>query len=388
MARRRWMLLIFVLSGTALGITKAHAARTTQTPESATSSDLYPIYRVPEGETPLMGGHQSCNRMEFKVDAKGKAQDFHVWAHYLIPNHGYRVGNTWLAPNKFDRFTMQALSRWRFHPRMKNGEPVPTKHVIRSTSYTSNILSFPFFWTLEWLCALPPMHGVHIVAAPHAIPIAAATAVMAVRAEDGKSINLGPILVSLNPNFLPPEIGSGHVWLQFCVDVSGRVSDVMVRDPKPDLSYIPAARRVLGKIKFPVRRFNGKAVLTCGLRVRARFDAVERKSGNTIGLLGPIFFDTLKETSPEPKLEAEKPVQIPLSIPAGTKLPPVAKVEMRFCIDKDGSVSEPEVVKAIPARYFDQAAIETVKGWRFASPARRLCDVYQWVKFPLPGGGR
>ncbi|MGH8128477.1 MAG: TonB family protein, partial [Gammaproteobacteria bacterium] len=336
---------------------------------------------------PLMEDHQSCNRIEFKVDAKGKAQDFHVWAHYLMPNRGYHVGNIWLAPNKFDRFTMQALSRWRFHPHIKNGEPVPTEHVIRSTSYTSNILSFPFFRTLEWLCTLPPMHGVHIVVASRAIPVAAATAVMAVRAEDGKSIDLGPIFVTLNPKFLPQKIRRRHVWLQFCVDVSGRVSDVMVRGPKPDLGYVLTARRALEKIKFPVRRLKGKLVLTCGLRVRARFDAVERKPGSTIGLLGPIFFDTLKETLPEPKLETEKPAHISLSIPAGTKLPPVAKVEVRFCIDKDGSVGEPEVIKAIPARYFDQAAIETVKGWRFASPARRLCDVYQWVKFPLSGAG-
>jgi TonB family protein len=55
-------------------------------------------------------------------------------------------------------------------------------------------------------------------------------------------------------------------------------------------------------------------------------------------------------------------------------------------IEKNGRASRAAVVKADPPKLFDQAALKTVAGWRFARPPQRMCDVYERVKSPLSGG--
>lgn len=230
--------------------------------------------------------------------------------------------------------------------------------------------------TLAWLCRLPLMHGVHIVArAPATKPAAS------------KTDNSWPDYESvvLPAGILPTNSASGHARIQFCVDVQGRLSNTVVETATPDPLYGYAARRVMEQVNLSAREVSKQPVSTCGLSALVTFSgsAGKQKAGS-IGRIGDV---RLSGTTPVPAFKSAKPAKVALHIPVGTKLPPVAKVEVRFCIDKDGSVSEPEVIKATPARYFDQAAIETVKGWRFASSTRRLCDVYQWVKFPLSSSG-
>lgn len=378
------MLIPLVLGSAVLAGAGPEPARAAQAPAPITSSVLYPIHRV-QKPYPLTEGLQSCDAIEFTVDEKGEARDFRVWAHYLLPDNGYSVAENWLAPNKFDRFTMQELSEWKFHPRMENNRPVSTDHVVLDTTYTSGVKLIMAMPMLEWLCMLPPMHGVPVVAVTHAEATSPPTTIVAFNATDGGEVDLGQIHVYLDSALLPKDSRPEVVWLQFCVDVSGRPSNVTVGGPNPDPEFIPAARHALEQINFPVRDSFGKSVLTCGLRVRVRFDGGARKLGDVIGIVGPIIIGTLTRISSEPKLREEKPVKISLNIPPKTKLPAVATVELRFCLEKDGSVTDATIVRADPPGLFDRAAIETAEGWRFERPAVRMCDVYEGVRFPLGG---
>jgi TonB family protein len=159
----------------------------------------------------------------------------------------------------------------------------------------------------------------------------------------------------------------------------------MVFKSSPHELYDEAALRALDATQFTVRKVADSATESCGLTVEADFSG-----GNSgeVGRLQNMTFENLSDAPPVPKLAAQKSVSISLHIPAGTPLPKVAKVEVRMCIEKNGEVSQASVVHADPPDYFDQAALQTVAGWRFAHPPQRMCDVYQSVEFPLGGGGQ
>lgn len=66
-------------------------------------------------------------------------------------------------------------------------------------------------------------------------------------------------------------------------------------------------------------------------------------------------------------------------LPAGT-------VIVEFCVEPDGSVSHPSVVKSNPPGRYDAAALKTISQWKFY-PRRisgvpvRTCDVTQEIRF-------
>lgn len=292
------------------------------------------------------------------------------------------------APATFGQAGIDALSRWRFHPRMVGGKPVATDNLMQmmlfslsSAGKTDQTHMAQVGATLNWLCRLPLMHGMKIAGSGATGPAAPSTFPAPDR---GYVPEPAYDAVVLPAGILPAgKAAAGHARIHFCVDAEGRLADTEVEASGPSPLYGRAARRVLEQVHLFPRRVDGKPVTTCGLSVHVAFAG----SPASDGVIGRIDEMRRAGQTSVPAFKSARPVKLALHIPAGTRLPPVAKVEVRFCIDKDGSVSEPEVARAMPARYFDQAAIKTVRGWRFASPPRRICDVYQWVKFPLSGGG-
>ncbi|MGH8274304.1 MAG: TonB family protein [Gammaproteobacteria bacterium] len=217
------------------------------------------------------------------------------------------------------------------------------------------------------------MHGVAIAVRSVRAPVAGTVD----KISEGKENPIAYVPLSFLRSGSP-----GRVKIRFCVGSDGRAHDTVVQDSSPEGVYDEAARRALHEVKFSARKLKGKPVWTCGLVVPVSFlraGAEDDKSGK----IGSMKFRALSGHPSKPKLEEEKPVKLSLHIPSGTKLPAVAKVEVRLCIEKDGSVSRAEVVKADPPKLFDQAAIETVENWRFARSGARMCDVYEWVRFPL-----
>ncbi|MGH9436440.1 MAG: TonB family protein [Terriglobia bacterium] len=355
---------------------------------SGNSGDIYPITTVAANLPPaaLHAGAQMCATYLMTVEADGIPKNVRVWSQFP-PN-----------AKQFARAGQAAMEKWKFHAHHIDGRPVATDNVPMVMSYQvsyaeskrdedSTIGShIPTHHaervsgeqaTLRWLCGQPPLHGVSIVAGGTASAAQSAPG-------EGGGIVANPV-TRIPADSLPAGAQPGKVRIRFCIDGKGRVANTMVYKSSPRGLYDEAARRALAATQFTARKIKGSATESCGLIVQANFSG---GSSGEVGRLGNMTFDDLSGASPVPKLVAQKSVPVSLHIPAGTPLPKVAKVEVRMCIEKDGAVSQASVVHADPPDYFNQAALQTVAGWRFASPPRRMCDVYQWVQFPLGGGGR
>ncbi len=347
------------------------------------TTDVYPIVTVPPYLPPgeRQYARQACVGYMLTVTATGSPENVRVWSQF---------------PRDFVDFARSgqaALEKWQFHPHSVNGRPVATDNVFFVMTYLihdldskqgenqtlgSHILTHHTDMvaaaqdSLMWLCRQPPLHGVSIVAGGNA---------SAESAPRGGGIVDNPV-ARIPADSLPAGARPGKVRIGFCIDDEGRVADTMVFKSSPSGLYDEATFRALDATQFTARKVDGSATESCGLKVEADFSG-----GNSgeVGRLGNMTFEDLSAASPVPKLAAQKSVPISLHIPAGTPLPKVAKVEVRMCIEKNGEVSGASVVHADPPDYFDQAALQTVAGWRFASPPRRMCDVYQSVEFPLGG---
>ena len=339
----------------------APAARTSEYAPLKSMVRIKPMFPPKE----QYGGQQACVDIEFTVGTDGRPSDVQVWAHY--PREA----------REFDAQAESALRGWRFTPRKVDGKAVATANVHQEFLFSidsgrKTVLD-TVTDTLGWLCEQPPLHGISIVAS--------ATRAAAAKTVAGGDENIWKV-AQITPNLLPTRAPQGQVRLRFCVDAEGRAADTIVDRSSPPGVYDEAARAALVATDFSARKQGGTAVTSCGLNALVRFDGSD--SGK-VGTISDMTFNNITATSPVPKLVAQKPARISLHIPAGTPLPKVAKVEVRMCIEKDGTPSGASVVRADPPQYFDQAALETVAGWRFAHRDRRMCDVYQWVRFPLGG---
>ncbi len=338
---------------------------------------LQPLVRIKPIYPPEMQyrGNQACVNMAFTVGTDGRVSDIRVWTHY--PR----------AVSLFDIASKNVLRGYLFVPHKVDGKPVMTKNVHQTFTFSISAkdargeeTAAAVSDTLTWLCDQPPLRGVSIT-----IGTTEATAARSRASGAGYFDASDESVAAIPTGVLPTKVPPGRVRIRFCVDAEGRPADTIVDQSEPPGVYDAAARDALAATYFSARKIAGAAVMTCGLNLLASFN------GNDVGTVGTIHdmaFDDITETSSLPKLEAQNPVAISLHIPAGTPLPKVAKVEVRMCIEKNGEVSGASVVHADPPDYFDQAALQTVAGWRFASPPRRMCDVYQSVEFPLGGGGQ
>ncbi|MGH8307946.1 MAG: TonB family protein [Gammaproteobacteria bacterium] len=352
------------------------------------TGDVYPIKTVAANLPPgaLHAGAQMCATYLLTVDADGTTKNVRIWSQF--PRDA----------TQFARAGQAAMKKWKYHAHHVDGKPVATDNVSMVMSYQvsyaesnqdensslgSHISNHHTErvsdeqTTLRWLCSQPPLHGVSIVAS------GTASAAQSASSERG-GIVANPV-TRIPADSLPAGARPGKVRIRFCVDEKGRVADTMVVKSSPHGVYDEAALRALAATQFTTRKIKGSATASCGLVVLAKFSGGSR---GEVGRLEHMTFGDLSGASPVPKLVAQKSVPISLHIPAGTPLPKVAKVEVRMCIEKNGAVSQASVVQADPPDYFDQAALQTVAGWRFASPPRRMCDVYQSVQFPLGGGGQ
>lgn len=241
--------------------------------------------------------------------------------------------------------------------------------------------------TLNWMCTQPLF-----VVRP--IPILAATPA-------GRTAPRSPVpatapatltylpAASANPAVilsrrLLPGPESATVTAKFCIDPKGRLADVVLHGVK-FTDRAASALAVLGTLGFSARTIGKTPVWTCGFTTRIRFFGTPEHG--RIGAIERTRFTALSGTPPTPSLRAANPPQIDLSLPRGLlhRLPPVARIEVEFCIRPDGTVENARVVHAEPPRIFNRAALETVRGWRFAAPDAKMCNVYQSVEFKIPG---
>lgn len=330
----------------------------------------------------------SCIRLAYKVNAQGIPEDLRVWSYYPTP--------------VFRKMATSGLLHWTFKPATVNGRPIDSDWLFQDFVYglteasivrifnkiadsaamgldpvgglaglKSNEIT-PSTATLHWICQQPITHGVRVVYAKPPDTEASATE---------SAGEMDPIVAVGHSDALDALAGKAVV-VHFCVDDKGRISNTVLHSPVKAMESLSFARLLLERVRFSVLKIGGKAEMLCGLKARINF------FGNTKGAAGEVKLVkySSRDNGPQPPaFKSEKPVRLSLHIPPGTKLPKVAKVDLRFCIGKNGEVEDPKVVDANPAKYFDNAAIETARNWTFARSDHRICDVYQSVEFPLGG---
>lgn len=354
-------LLIFMLSGflvgglafgrTSLRPTKAPTAGTTR--PASLLNKFYPAY--PQ----LVVDHSACVTFRFVVTPQGKAKRIHVWAKF--PSH--------IQP--FILSARRALRRYTFRPTLKDGKPVLQNALLTFTwlAPAGMRMNTAEKNTIYWVCDQQVMHGLKIVAGKLSHPL---------------KVNRRMVdAVRIAKSSLPHHSPAGHVRIRFCIDRQGHVADAGILQSVPKGRYTRAALDALAATKFGARSISGKPMPTCGMHVSVYFSG--RRTGD-VGRISRMKFQILSNKLPVLKVKSEKPVNVTLSIPAGTRLPQVAKVELRLCIGANGVVDQERVVHADPPKYFDKAAVKTVQNWQFAPQGHRICDVYQGIRFPLRGG--
>jgi TonB family protein len=66
--------------------------------------------------------------------------------------------------------------------------------------------------------------------------------------------------------------------------------------------------------------------------------------------------------------------------------PPNGYATLKFCVERDGSVTHPEVIQSDPPDRYNAAAIKIIKQWKFdprtvGGMPVRTCDVKQTLRF-------
>ncbi|GEM_PF-4748819 len=353
------------------------------------SRPLTPVYRAsprfPYNKSLIR--RQGCVGMVFSVSRTGRVANIRVLSAY--PRWGF------VKPSR------DAIAQWRFLPPLIDGKPVPTPRVrqifIFQVHANPNILGSHLHAnsreiekqvhdTLSWMCAQPlflvrpiPILAAHPASRAAPRPPAPSTAPAILTYLPAASINPAVILARR----LLPEPQSTTVTARFCIDPKGRLANVVLRGAR-STARAASALAALDALDFSARTIDKIPVWTCGLTTRMRFFAPPRHG--RIGAIERTRFTVLSGTPPTPPLRAAKPPRIALSIPPRLlgHLPPVARIEVEFCIRPDGTVTSAHVVHAEPAQIFNRAALETVRGWRFAAPGVEMCNIYQSVAFKIP----
>lgn len=364
------------------------------TPAPTPISSPNPSYTV-HSINALAHASPSCVRLNFSVTARGTPEHIEVWSHY--------------PTGVFDEVALKGLARWRFKPvegdaKRVAWQPVfqefvydrPSARITRTfLSLGSQLNSFgiglanvgppngldrnspnPNLATLIWLCRQPISHGVAVMTPP-------ALTSYNHNPSTGHQLDIVNPAVTVATGLPRPLTSQVVIPIRFCVDSSGVVENTVTNNEHGNT--VETARAALERAAFTPLMIGSKAQELCGLTVNVTLYGPRTAVGRKIGEIELAEYDSNHGGPQPPKFLSERAVKISLHIPAGAILPPVAKVDMRFCINKNGDVENPEVVHAKPPKYFNKAAIQTVSGWRFARSSHRICDVYESVKFPLHG---
>ena len=324
----------------------------TVSPGSGTSAkvEVIPIYRPPPRYPPeaSSSGEQGCVRVIFDLDSKGRPT--HLRALASVPN------------DVFDRSAIQAISRWRFRiANIKGRSNSPVKGVVQNIQFFIGGIGSHTRSIINWICQQPPPRTVIVQSMP------ATTGISVSNKENEPWVTM---VWMTDPHHKP--LINGWVDVKFCVDSKGRAENVAAYKSFPHGLYNHAAVAAVKSWKFSAREtFDSHYASTCGLSYRIRI------VGQASLARGPTFVN-------------QRPTAIrtdDLSLPNGSHIRH-GKVTMRFCIDKDGKISDPRAIKSQPRGMFDQAAIQILNVWSYwpktvdGKPVR-TCNVQESVAFKL-----
>ena len=165
---------------------------------------------------------------------------------------------------------------------------------------------------------------------------------------------------------------NGWVDVKFCIGKKGQVVDAAAYKASPPGLYNRAALAALASWKFTARRAYGSHYArTCGLTYHIRI------VGQASLAHGPTVLD-------------QRPTAIQADDLAlsGDSHPARGKVTMRFCVGKDGKVSDARAIQSHPAGIYDRAAVKILQVWSYwpktvnGKPVRD-CNVEESIAFKL-----
>lgn len=236
------------------------------------------------------------------------------------------------------------MANWRFRVTDMHGNPVDAQSIpmfqeIRFLiGYGRRDTESRAQSIIDWICRQPPPRTVIAESAP-------ATAKLQV--SNKKHRPWATMVRMPDPHHRP--LVDGWVNVRFCVGKNGHVENVTVKSAAPHGLYKHAAVAALESWKFTGRRSAGsRHARTCGLSYHIR-------------VIGEASL------ARSPSVIDQRPTAMradDLALPGATR-PDHGRVNLRFCIGKQGKVKNPRIVASTPGGVFDRAAIRILRLWSY-----------------------
>lgn len=378
----RWHWRCLSLAAT-LCVTPSVAAMGMPAPGSGTA--LHPLKRFKPIYPPRAAGlgRSACLMVDFSVAPDGSVKNVRLLTAYPELEKLYRFGIVEAAED--------AVAHWRFRPVLEAGKPSTVPHVGQEIIFSMRGMPRPVGDTLSWLCEgrAFPVRAIRILRSPEV-----ATSSPAIEATSpaplwisnaGDETSQFSVAVGQEASqFL--ELGrTATVNTDFCVDPRGRLADLVLAGA--DATARSAALVAMNAVNWSApREVKGQRVWSCGLRVRVHLFA--HPKGTLLGMISRGHFQTLSGKPSQPRMISSPRFRLALHVPEGVHLPPMAKIEVRFCIDRDGRTSHREVTEAVPPNVFNREILTMVSGWHFPRRRHVMCDAYETLQFKIPSGSQ
>lgn len=326
---------------------KASGKNPPSSPHSTQISGVFATHKVAPQYPPeaQIRDLQGCVRVIFKLDAKGRPT--HIESRLSVPS------------GVFDHAAIETISQWRFS--VKN----QTMNFADEGSYINQTIAFFLGGDttrsqsiVNWACTQP---------APRVLVVSPAPGKSNIRISNKQESRGVDIVHMPDPNRKP--LPNGWVDVKFCIDSQGNVTHAFTESSSPRGLYDRIALTALKSWPFTARSIRNSAVETCGMSYRIRI------IGSATLAKRPVVINQ----------NATAVQSADLRMPKG-RGNRGGQVTLRFCVDKNGKVSQTKVTRSRPTKLFDQAAIHVLRVWTFwprtlnEKPVR-TCNLEETVTF-------
>lgn len=303
----------------------------------------------------------------FRLDAQGRPTHLQSLASY--PNGAFDVG------------AVRTIAKWRFRVTDKHGHPA----TLSKPNFIGQVIRFRIYGkphgVAGWICYQPT---------PRTLVASPAPATAGIHISTGQHKQRVDVISMPDPNREP--LTNGWVDVKLCVNAKGHVANARVKESSPKGLYDRAALTALRSWFFSVRH-RKRDTVTSLFRNRGEFSTprfVDGKPVKTCGLSYRIAVIGAASLARGPAGVNQRLTAIPvrdLGLPKG-RVPRKGRGTLRFCSDRDGSVSGTRVVKSHPRSVFDKAAEQMLHVWDYwpmtvKDRTVRSCGVRETVVFKL-----
>lgn len=230
----------------------------------------------------------------------------------------------------FDRAALEALSKFRYRPRVVDGEPVRTEGVRHRIDFEIEDDS-----------------------------TTRATAAAGIQSDCLPSRRVAPTY----PKRAIERGIEGYVVLEFTVNETGSVIDPAVVESEPAGIFDRSAIQAASKFKYRPRVDDGKSVRTEGVRHRFEYKLENEESWSLAVATEELPDDTEHYDGDEEYLPIRtvRPTYPERALQRGIE----GYVVVEFTVDEIGEVVDPSVVESEPPGIFDRSAIQASRKFKY-----------------------